>query len=59
MVIDAFTNPARNLGDASQAYGNTDGSPNYATAVGAYLHSGSTGGTTTTTTKTTGTTATT
>ncbi|KAH8548638.1 chitinase 1 [Umbelopsis sp. PMI_123] len=39
--------------DASQAYGNTDGSPNYATAVGAYLHSGSTGGGTTTTTTTT------
>ncbi|KAG2184269.1 hypothetical protein INT44_009284 [Umbelopsis vinacea] len=45
--------------DASQAYGNTDGSPNYASAVGAYLHSGSTGGSTTTTTKTTTTTTTT
>lgn len=26
--------------DASQAYANTDGSPNYATAVSSYLHSG-------------------
>ncbi|KAG2180113.1 hypothetical protein INT43_003901 [Umbelopsis isabellina] len=37
--------------DASQAYGNTDGSPNYAAAIGTYLHNGASGGVTTTTTK--------
>ncbi|CAM0139748.1 Chitinase 2 [Umbelopsis sp. WA50703] len=37
--------------DASQAYANTDGSPNYAEAVGAYLHNGASGGSTTTVSK--------